>query len=45
MLLTHTGLTGNQYTQIGTSYLHRNLYSPVQQRTLSDNAESLFYRQ
>ena len=42
MLFTHTRLTGDEHTQIGARNLHGNLYITVEQRAVSDDAETLF---
>ena len=42
MLLSHTGLSGDEHTQIRACDLHGNLYVSIQQRTLTDDAETLF---
>jgi hypothetical protein len=42
MLLTHTRLTGDEHTQIGARYLNGYLYIAVKQRTLTDDAKTLF---
>ena len=41
MLLTYTGFAGDEHTQIGARYLHRNLDIPIEQRTLANDAETL----
>ena len=41
MLLAHSRLAGDEYTQIGAGYLHCYLYSSIQQRTGTNDTESL----
>ena len=42
MLLTHTRLTGDEYTQIGAGHLDGYLDIAVELRVLADDSKSLF---
>ena len=45
MFLSHTGLSGDEHTQIGARHLDRNFDIPVQQGTRAYNAEPLLNSQ